>query len=131
MIGDNLLVTTPLVMCIDTLDHKTIATMQNKGIWITEYAWYMCKPNINDILNSILLHGKSLQNDATPLCMEAHTNRLHWLVNHHKGCGKWIDTLRGCPFSSAAGLATTTMTVNENRIIELWKRMCPLYNALM
>lgn len=67
-----------------------------------------------------------------PVFVEAkESDELCCLVSYKKGCGKWLDTLKGCPFSSAAGLATIAMTANENRIIELWKKMCSLYKALI
>lgn len=53
------------------------------------------------------------------------------LISFEKGCGRWINTAKGCPFSSAGGLVSTEMTVNEARIIELWKRMVPLYNTVV
>lgn len=53
------------------------------------------------------------------------------VVSFEKGCGKWIDTMKGCPFSSAAGMAEEGMNVNELRIIELWKKMVPLYSVVL
>lgn len=132
MVDTNILVVSPLIMSIDVLPPKTITKMHTQDIWMDEYVWFFQKPNIEKMLNQHFLEEKEHHNDPMPLCVEANeTEHLSWLVSHQKGCGKWIDILRGCPFSSAAGLATTTMTVNENRIVELWKRMCPLYSALM
>ena len=132
MIGDNILVIPPLAVVIDVLDAKIALKMQETSVWIDEDVWFLQKPNITKLLDQHFLTDVALDHHDGVLCVEANeTETLTWLVSHGKGCGKWINTLRGCPFSSAAGLATTTMTVNENRIIELWKRMCPLYNALM
>lgn len=131
MPAQNILVVSPLTIAIDALDPKIAVRMAEKTTWINRDTWFLRNPDIERILNEYLLADKQLE-DSEPLCVQANeTETLTWLVNHQKGCGKWIDTLRGCPFSSAAGLASTTMTVNENRIIELWKRMCPLYSALM
>lgn len=52
------------------------------------------------------------------------------LVSYKKGCGKWIDTKKGCPFASAGGLVSETMTVNEQKIVELWRKMVPLYSSI-
>ena len=132
MVDINILVIPPLIMSIDVLDHQTITEMQEKNIWMDECVWFLQKPNIKEMINQHFLEEKEIHYDPIPLCVEANeTAEVSWLVSHQKGCGKWIDTLRGCPFSSAAGLATMAMTVNEHRIIELWKRMCPIYNALM
>jgi hypothetical protein len=48
----------------------------------------------------------------------------------HKGVGTWIDTKKGCPFSSAASVMAEDVTVNELRIVELWRKMVSLYNAV-
>lgn len=48
----------------------------------------------------------------------------------YKGCGTWIDTKKGCPFSSAASVMAEDITVNELRIVELWRKMVSLYNAV-
>ena len=65
------------------------------------------------------------------ICVDAKLCQdVHPLVTYHKGCGKWIDRSKGCPFSSAGGLVTPDLTVNETRIIELWKKMVPLYQVV-
>lgn len=51
-------------------------------------------------------------------------------VSIHKGVGTWIDTKKGCPFSSAASVMAEDITVNELRIVELWRKMVSLYNAV-
>lgn len=52
------------------------------------------------------------------------------IATYSKGCGKWIDTMRGCPFSNADGLIGDSMTVNELRIVQLWRRMVALFSAV-
>lgn len=52
------------------------------------------------------------------------------VVSYAKGCGKWIDTMRGCPFSNADGLILDRMTVNEMRIVQLWRKMVALFGAV-
>jgi hypothetical protein len=51
-------------------------------------------------------------------------------VSIRKGVGTWIDTKKGCPFSSAASVMAEDITVNELRIVELWRKMVSLYNAV-
>lgn len=52
------------------------------------------------------------------------------LISISKGCGKWIDKMKGCPFSSVSGLLGESMTVNEQKIFDLWRDLVPLYHAL-
>jgi hypothetical protein len=129
-VGDRILVVEPLIMAIDVLSSELMETFQNDDLLETEGVLYMQDPNIDDLLNATMLYGQS-PFELRPICPEAkNTEDLVSLVSYRKGCGKWIDTLKGCPFSNAAGLATATMTANENRIIELWKKMCSLYSTL-
>lgn len=87
-------------------------------------------PHISDIdslMTERVLNNLQLQNG---LCVEAKdVDDVSSIVSYKKGCGRWINTLKGCPFSNAAGLALAEMTPNENRIISMWKQMVPLYDA--
>lgn len=58
------------------------------------------------------------------------TTELSPLVGYTKGVGKWLHKSKGCPFSNAGGLASDEMTVNEHRIIDLWKRMTTLFSSV-
>lgn len=132
MVGDNILVIEPLVMAIDVFDQKILDLINSEDIFLDtdNNTLFMSNPNIDKILNEIGLEDKQLP--TTKFCMEAKgTEILAPLVSYQKGCGKWIDKSKGCPFSSAAGLTSPKMTVNENRIIELWKKMCSLYSAVV
>tara|TARA_Y100000034_G_C6853587_1_gene387546 strand:- start:725 stop:1441 length:717 start_codon:yes stop_codon:yes gene_type:complete len=123
-IKENLLALEPLVIVAETFDPKIITDTFDKRVWFLE------KPNTEEMMNAYVLDGMKLP-DSEPICVEAkESDEPSCLVSYKKGCGKWIDTLKGCPFSNAAGLALTTMTINENRVIELWKKMCPLYSVL-
>lgn len=127
---ENLLIVEPLVMVTETLCPKLIESFNIESEIYDEHVWFLKKPNIPDMMNAYVLRGCGLTISSS-ICSEAkETEEGRCLVSYKKGCGKWIDTLRGCPFSNAAGLALTTMTVNENRVIELWKKMCTLYSAL-
>jgi len=57
------------------------------------------------------------------------------LVTFEKSCGrfvtsKWIDKNKGCPFGKANRFQTDSLTVNEKRILDLWKKLTPLYKAV-
>lgn len=138
LLGKNVLVLPYLTAAIEILDQNMLEEMNSKKIWINGDVMFMRFNNytVSDLLNNYLLQEDILANFTEgdigqgALCMEAkETRKVSSIVSYRNGCGKWIDTSKGCPLSSAAGLALTTMTVNENRIIELWKKMCTLYSA--
>lgn len=128
MVGENLLVIKPLVMALAILDQKFLGLLNNA--YLEKDVWFLQKPNINKMMDDYLLEDK-LEIRENRLCFEAkETLNSVCLTSYQKGCGKWINTSIGCPFSSAAGLVSTEMTINETRIIELWQKMVPLYQAL-
>lgn len=136
-ITGGLLVVPALTMALDVLCPKILTVFNKKKAWIDEDVWFLKDPNTQAMMNDHFFEQNFLYNytedeaEVSVLCPEANEMKeLNHLVSYRKGCGKWIDTLKGCPFSSAAGLASTEMTVNENRIIELWKKMCGLYSAV-
>lgn len=132
LVGDTLLVVKPLTMALETFDPKVLSRLNESDQVIDEDAWFLRKPDAEGMLNAFYLEEKELERSSERLCPEAkEEENVACLVSYRKGCGKWIDTSKGCPFSSAAGLASTGMTVNEHRIIELWKKMVPLYNAVV
>lgn len=125
---ENVVVVRPLVMNLEPFD---VATFGSDKI-INEDAWFLRNPNPNDMLNGYMLGDDTLPVSEEPFCVQANcTEDVKPLVSYSKGCGKWIDTLKGCPFSNAAGLVSDDMTVNEKRIIELWQRMVSLYSAVV
>ena len=126
-IKNNLLVLETLVIATETLNPK----ITENNLTFNERVWFLKSPNIEEMINSYVLEEEKLPL-SEPIYVEAkECDEPSCLVSYKKGCGKWIDTSRGCPFSNAAGLALTTMTINENRVIELWKKMCPLYSVLV
>lgn len=113
-----------LTMFVDVLDQKLIneANSNESFFWSDKNIWIFKG-----------LTRETICNDPSPreIVKEAKETEDLWsLVDCQKGCGKWIPSLRGCPLSNAGGLISEEMTVNENRIIELWKRMVALYSAV-
>ena len=137
-IKDTVLVIPHLTMAIDTLDPLLVNLINAKEslFWSDGDVWFMkgvTQPVIEDMLNHCILDGvRTGDTDCPgPLIKEAkETHILAPLVSYRKGVGKWIDSLKGCPLSNASGLISEEMTVNENRIIELWRKMVALYSAV-
>lgn len=132
LIGDTLLVLRPLAMVLEPFDSKLLSRLNQSDLWIDEDVWFMRRPDLNGMMDAYYLEDKIVQKSTDRLCLEAKEEpSAAALVSYKKGCGRWIDTSKGCPFSSAAGLVSTEMTVNETRIVELWKKMVPLFNAVV
>ena len=128
---DNLLVVDDRTLFLDVLEPKILDILNVKEVCLDPNynVQFLRNQNADDLLNQITLGNEIPYTQE--MCFEAkETEKLVCLASCRKGCGKWIDTSKGCPFSNAAGLASTGMTVNENRIIELWKRMCSMYSAI-
>lgn len=127
----DILVVKPLVMATDIFEPEILDKLNAVERWIDDDVWFLKEPNIHGMINDFFLEDKKLENSEEKLCHEAkEINDPACLVSYQKGCGKWINTAKGCPFSNAGGLVTADMTVNEHRIIDLWKKMVPLYNAV-
>lgn len=128
LITENVLVISHLTMILEPFDANTLEIL-NKKTKLSSNCLYLQNENIDNMLNDILLSNDTY--NLEEFCFEAkETECLSSIISYQKGCGKWIHTLKGCPFSNAAGLVNTNMTVNEIRIIDLWKRMCQLYSAV-
>lgn len=124
---ENVLIVRPLSICLEPIDTKVVTNRV-----INEDAWFFQNPRPDDLLNGYMLEDDRLELSDNTICFDANaTEDIKPLVSYAKGCGKWIDTLKGCPFSNAAGLVSDNMTVNENRIIELWQKMVSLYSAVV
>ncbi len=52
------------------------------------------------------------------------------IITYYKGCGNWIYTKKGCPFACVEGLITDVMTINEQKLFQLWQKIVPLYNSV-
>lgn len=119
--GDGLLILTPQTMLL-----KSLPTIEN--LQADEHSAFVKHlDDFEPLINDRMLNNFQLEN---PLCVEAkETDRLSPVVSYKKGCGRWVNTLRGCPFSNAAGLALVDMTANEYHIFDMWKQMVSLYEA--
>lgn len=119
-----LLVLRPLTMCLEDFVPKPETTIINENFW------YLKDFDAKTAIEEYYLQEKELTYSSSVYCPEAkEEENFVQFCSYRKGCGKWKNTSKGCPFSSAAGHASIGMTVNENRIIELWKKMVLLYNS--
>lgn len=106
----------------------------NKGLTWDQNGVGICTMSIKDLedaWNKHVLTGSIPNLQTLNLITEANeTDEPKSLVSYKKGCGKWIHKKIGCPFSSAGGLINEVMTVNEQKIVELWRKMVPLYSSI-
>lgn len=125
------LVVKPFVMAVDVFDKKLLDFLNNINFCNNEDVLFLNNKNIEDTFNEYFIENKLPPICHEKICTDAkYTEEPSSLVCYKKGCGRWIDTAKGCPFSSAGGLVASEMTANETRIIELWKKMVPLYHAV-
>jgi hypothetical protein len=131
-ISDRILVIRPHVLALESFQPKILKQFNESDILINEDAWFFNKQDTNELINKYYLEDKKPEISLTKFCLEAkENNETTTFVCYKKGCGRWIDTAKGCPFSNAAGLVSNEMTVNETRIIEIWKKMVPLYHVVV
>jgi len=127
---ESVLVIPHLTMALKPLDSNLLGLFNYEKPILGNNAIFLKNTNIDEILNNLLLNEKTIE--INDFCLEAkETEKLSSIVSYQKGCGKWIHKLKGCPFSNAAGLVSYDMTVNEVRIVDLWKRMCQLYSVVL
>jgi hypothetical protein len=135
---DTILVVPAMTMAIDTLDPQLVEIVNSReNMFCPDNGSVLLKgidqDGINEIINKCMLEDLKITDIQSPITLvkDVKTAELCSLVSYRKGCGKWIDTLKGCPLSNAEGLITPTMTINENRVIELWRTMTTLYAAVI
>lgn len=129
---NNILIVKPLTMAIDLLNDQILDRLNSSTNIKDDYIWYMKDQVYIELFENYFSKNLKPEIAEKPLCIEAkESEEIACFTGYRKGCGKWIDTAVGCPFSSAGGLATTEMTANECRIIELWERMVSLYSAVV
>jgi hypothetical protein len=136
LIGENLLIVEPLTMVLSPLCPKEILDTWNlfdRFQWFGEEAWLLkniLQQEIESRIDDYYLNKNKIYPTEPSFVYDAKsTSDLKSIVSYKKGCGKWIHTATGCPFHNAAGLVRDEMTSNEREIIELWKKMVPLFSA--
>lgn len=134
---DTVLVITPYVLAVSPPDSDWLSKVNKPEPYFVQNTELLLTKNmdastVSETINAYVLETEPVVRfENTKLCSEAKIDPDgSVLTSCRKGCGRWIDTLRGCPFSSAAGMIIEDMTVNEMRIIELWQKMVPLYSAV-
>jgi hypothetical protein len=131
-ITDSILVLKPLMMALDIFDNKFLKLLNDSECWRQNDIWYLKNQNLVSLLESYYIADWSGPPAIDQVYVEANqVNELSCLVSCEKGCGRWIDTSRGCPFSSADALIAEEMTANEVRVNDLWRKMVPLYNSVV
>jgi hypothetical protein len=132
LVTQPVLVVKPYVMALNLLDKTTLSRFNSEGIWVNQNACFINKKNVKDLINQYYLENKEFNISQEKICFEAKEEDVpRSLVCYNKGCGRWIDKAKGCPFSNAGGLITAEMTANETKIIDLWNKMVPLYHAVV
>jgi hypothetical protein len=132
LVQQPLLVVKPYTMVIDTLNKELLDIFNNKTICVNENIWFLNHLDIEDIFNNCVLNDSEIYMSKEKICFEAkETDEPKSIVSYNKGCGRWINKAKGCPFSNAGGLVTPEMTSNESKIINMWKKMVPLYQAVV
>jgi hypothetical protein len=126
------LIVKPFVMAIDNFNDYFIKKFETETFWLDESAIFLNNQTAEDIINKYYFEGFIPKESNEKICLDAkYSNEIYPLINYQKGCGKWINKSKGCPFSSAGGLMTSELTANEARVINLWKKMVALYQAVI
>lgn len=126
-----LMIINPLTMITDMFSEFDLNEMNNKDLIMEKDLWYLKECNIEEMMNCHLLDN-SYKIQENTICFEAkYEENAKSIVSYKKGCGRWINKSKGCPFSSAGGLLSESMTVNESRIIEMWQKMNTLYSVVV
>lgn len=120
----------PLTMAVDILSQKLIKLL-TMDCWLDDDVCYFNKSNINQTIEDFHLSDWKFPEISDAQIEAKDTKELGCLVSYKKGCGRWIHTSKGCPFSSAGGLISEDMNTNEFRINGLWEKMVSLYNSVV
>lgn len=138
LIGENILLVDAKTVFLSPLDNETLDYFNRKDykLAINSTAVFVNgadREAVNTMIDNIALEGvPGVPINETPFSYEARDEEeLRSIVNYGKGCGRWIDSMKGCPFSNASELLTSSMQPNELKVIELWRKMVPLYNAVL
>jgi hypothetical protein len=128
------LVVKPYVMATSVFSPRLLDLFnEDRSVLVGGSVWYVNNLNdkeIENIISDQALVGE-FEHQQVDLCCDVSENPVtDCFVDYSKGCGKWIDTMKGCPLSSASGMVNDDMTVNELRVIDLWRKMVTLYGAV-
>ena len=127
LLGQNILVMESLTMVLEPITKY----LKSDDVLIDDSVWLLKNPDVDDLMNECTLSETTFKHYNISLCPEVReAENLETFVSCKKGCGRWIHNMKGCPFSNAAGMVSEKMTINENRVIELWKRLCSLYSVV-
>jgi hypothetical protein len=128
----------PDVLLTESLDTDKLNEFIEKNKCIQSEdgkVWFI--PNyqsVLDLIDDYFLKDTENIPSVPHLCVDAQSDP-NPIVTFDKGCGrfvtaKWIDKKKGCPFGKALRFQTDSLTVNEKRILDLWKKLAPLYKAI-
>lgn len=138
LVGENILLVDAKTIFLSPFDDQTLDYFNRKDykIALNQTAIFVNGVDleaVNTMIDNIALEGDpGVPVDGTRFSYEAKDEEdLRSIVNYGKGCGRWIDSMKGCPFSNASRLLTDSMQPNELRVIEMWRKMVPLYNAVL
>lgn len=134
LLTENVLVVDPNIVIADCLSVNLLDLLNSQTLIKNEAAIFVRNANkerVAELIDDFWLLGSVSPTSETPLYGEAKNNNdEHSLISYFKGCGRWIDTMKGCPLASAGALVSSEMSVNEVRIIELWKEAASFYSAI-
>lgn len=104
----------------------------NKKTIFLDCAIIMVRELNDNFLNALDINTESSVPEE--LISTAHQDGYVPFVEYRSGCGnffmaEWID-IAECPFSWADKFMTAEATVNEIKVLKLWKQMGPLYATL-
>jgi hypothetical protein len=136
--GRNVLLIDAKTMVLSPLDEVTIVyfNQQDYKLSVNQSALFVNGCDIDTVktmIDNVALDGDpGFVVDTARFCFEAREEpELRPIVSYRKGCGKWIDSMKGCPFSNASEFISEAMEPNELRIIEMWRKMVPLYSTAL
>jgi hypothetical protein len=122
------------VMATDVLSSRLLELLnEEKGLLSGGSVWYvnnLSDQEIEDAISDHALVGEFEHRNVELCCDVRSSTKTDCFTDYSKGCGKWIDTMKGCPLSSASGMVSDDMTVNELSVIDLWRKMVSLFGAV-
>jgi len=114
----------------DYYDKNQCVKSENNKVWFITNEQFV----LDSIDDYFLKNSEPNMDICTSLCKDAKST-ANSLITYEKGCGrfvtaKWIDNKKGCPFGKASRFRTDSLTTNEKRMLDLWRKLVPLYKAI-